>query len=94
MALRMLRYELPVDGEPHTYTCGGEPLRVEAVNAALVEFWTLDDVDGPLVERTLQVFGTGHPIPTDATWRGTSARTREGLVWHLFELPDPREATP
>lgn len=40
----------------------------------------------PRVARTLQVLGTGHELPLSAVWRGTTARTDDGLVWHLYEL--------
>jgi hypothetical protein len=81
---RIYRYEVPVDDRPHTVQAG-PPLRVEARDVSTVEFWA-EDFDGFEPSRTFQVFGTGHDVPPTARWCGTTSRTPEGLVWHLFEL--------
>lgn len=88
MTRRMYRYEVPVDDKPHPFKLGGHPGRVEAVGSGathVVEFWAQHH-DGYGLTRHFQVFGTGHPVPGDATWRGTTGRTADGLVWHLFEV--------
>ena len=65
----------------------GPLLRVAASPAeGVVEFWDEHIDDGSAFDRVFQVFGTGHPIPSDAQWRGTTERTPSGFVWHLFEL--------
>jgi hypothetical protein len=81
------RYEIPV-GEPAVFELGGHPWRVETCPGrdGVVEFWTHFSGDKYTMTRTFQVFGTGHPVPEDAEWRGTTGRTRSGLVWQLFEL--------
>lgn len=95
MTRRMLRYEVPVDGHPRAFLLGDTPVHVAAADVALVEFWAEGDSDlgDTWTYHTFQVFGTGQPLPADAVWRGTTDRTPEGLVWHLYELPPPA-ATP
>jgi hypothetical protein len=100
MSRRMLRYTVSVDGWPHMLTIGGDPVHVAADGksdgpggGSDVEFWAEGDMgdgfeklgDG-WTERTFQVFGTGQPLPDGAVWRGTTDRTPEGLIWHLYEL--------
>lgn len=95
----MLRYEVAVSGRPQTFPIygDGDPVHVAASRLGvgpsalhIVEFWAEaddgDDFRGPFARRTFQVFGTGHPLPDGAVWRGTCDRTPEGLVWHLYEL--------
>lgn len=100
MARRMFRYWLTVDGGPQRFKLGGDPVHVEAGRLGagpdaphIVEFWVpMDDDDfradaDTRVWRTFQVFGTGHELPEGARWFGTTGRTSEGFVWHLFEVP-------
>ena len=85
MSRRMLQYEIPVNDEPHDFLVG-EPVHIAAVRPSLVEFWAEWDDDVEEQRRTFQVFGTGYPLPHNAVWVGTTERTPEGLVWHLYEL--------
>lgn len=86
MSRRMLRYEVAVNDEPQDFLVG-DPVHVAAGRYDVVEFWAeWDDEHPPTGERTFQVFGTGQPLPHQATWIGTADRTPEGLVWHLYEL--------
>lgn len=58
-----------------------------------IDIWALVDEDAAehTAPRTFQVFGTGHPIPEDAQYCGTtihgvSITVQNGsLVWHIFE---------
>lgn len=93
MARSMFRHRVYVNDRPQTLHIGGDPLHVEAARLVVgpdaphvVDFWAEYDDERPKVARTFQVFGTGHPLPEGARWRGTTARTLEGLVWHLYEL--------
>jgi hypothetical protein len=52
-----------------------------------VEFWAEHDEGKPVRERAFRVFGTGNALPPLARWIGTTPRTREGLVLHLYEIP-------
>lgn len=91
---RMFRYEVPVDDREHRHVVHGEVRKVATQTwtpgrMPVVEFWAegVDPVpDGTLLQRTFQVFGTGHPLPENAQWRGTTDRDQAGLVWHLYEL--------
>lgn len=98
MTRRILRYEVPIDDRRHTVELkAGAAVVLVAASARhidRVEFWAEGELDdrtaqpiGPLEARTFEVFGTGHSLPDDAVWRGTTGRTPEGLVWHLMELP-------
>ena len=98
MPRRMLRYQVVVNDRPQKIDlCGwsGVMPRVEATRLGagpaaqhLVEFWAEGDLDGgPHKSMWFQVFGTGHELPSGARWWGTTARTPEGLVWHLYEVP-------
>jgi hypothetical protein len=48
-------------------------------------FWTVCDPNAPHLERTFEIYGTGHPIPDGRVWRATAPRYG-GLVFHLFEV--------
>jgi hypothetical protein len=50
----------------------------------LIAFWAEVDPDAPKVKMRLQVFGTGHEIPSDGIHRGSVVMGE--LVWHLFQL--------
>lgn len=84
---RMFRYAVPVDGQPHVIALSHSPVAVAPAGPDVVEFWCEHTDGAPEVKRAFQVFGTGHPLPPAAEWRGTCLRTRAGLVWHLYELP-------
>lgn len=99
----VLRYEVPIDNQPHTFTLTYGPHAVAAKRVWSpphlvihnVEFWA-EHEDRPgvtAVERTFQVFGTGQPIPSSARIVGTAERL-DGLVWHLYELFPAEEEQP
>jgi hypothetical protein len=81
----MYRCALPVDGQPHVFTMTGDPVFVDSIGDAEVEFWYEHDSSKGASDRAFQVFGTGHPLPDDAVYVGTCPRTPLGLVWHLYE---------
>ena len=89
---RMFRYVVPVDDRPHLVLLTSSPLHV-ANGSTLdeVEFWAEHVSGAPEVARAFQVFGTGHPLPEGARYVGTCPRTREGIVWHLYERGGPHE---
>lgn len=96
MTTRVFRYQVPVDDKLLAYSLTGDPLHVEAdrtdTGVHVVDFWAEHTDDRPASPRVFQVFGTGHPLPDGARYWGTTARTPEGLVWHLYELPATRQA--
>lgn len=90
MSVRVLRYEVPVDGASHTLPVPfGTTLLVAARNPEIVELWIEVDervsnapVLGP--PRHFTVYGTGQEIP--GGWHVGSCITAGGaLVWHLYE---------
>ena len=82
--MNVYRYEVPVDDTWHDITLTGPILHVASHygDIGTVHFWALAGVGSPYTAR-LRVYGTGHPIPLDAVYRGTAIA--EPLVWHLFE---------
>lgn len=85
--MNVFRYEVPVDDTWHDITLTGPILHVASRNyLKVVYFWALAGVGSPYTAR-LRVYGTGHPIPLDAVYRGTAIA--EPLVWHLFEQDTP-----
>jgi hypothetical protein len=97
MARAMFRHRVIVSDRPQVLHIGGDPLHVEAARLGVgdnaqhvVDFWCEYDDERPRQKaaRTFRVFGTGHPLPEGAKWWGTTARTDDGLVWHLYELAE------
>ncbi|MBQ1122629.1 hypothetical protein [Streptomyces sp. B15] len=94
---RMLRHGLVVSDTPTQITLDGDPVHVAAARLGagpnaqhIVEFWAEGSIEDTGTERTrtFQVIGTGHALPDGARHWGTTDRTPEGLVWHLYELPE------
>jgi hypothetical protein len=83
--MNVYRYEVPVDDAWHDVTLSGPVVHVASRNGdhRTVHFWALAGTGTPFTAR-LRVFGTGHPVPDEAVYRGTAIC--EPLVWHLFEL--------
>lgn len=92
----IFRYEVLVNNKPQRHLIQGDVRKavagyrkVDGRTYHVVEFWAETEEpapDGTALQRTFQVFGTGHPLPDSAVWRGTCDRTPDGLVWHLYEL--------
>ena len=88
MSRAVYRYQVEIDGHTQV-SLTGDPVAVAALpRNAGVEFWAEHTEGATQVKRAFQVFGTGHPLPEGAQWRGTCQRTPHGLVWHLYELPE------
>ena len=86
MSRTMYRYQVGLDG-PEEIGLTGDPLAFGALGySAGIEFWAEYDDVKPAVVRTFVIVGTGHRIPDGAVYVGTAPRTRDGLVWHLYEL--------
>lgn len=86
---RILRYEIPVDGEWHDFSLGSYPLYLNSPRHDLVEFWAFNYGNGVLNSMyRFKVFGTGHTIPrADMTYHGTAiwSENSSRLVRHLLE---------
>ncbi|NEA61356.1 hypothetical protein [Streptomyces sp. SID12488] len=94
MTRRMLRHRIYVTGQPQTRNIHSDPVHVAADRIGVaenaphvVDFWAEGSLEEPGTARTFLVVGTGHPIPDGARHRGTTPRTPDGMVWHLYELP-------
>lgn len=83
---RVLRYEVPVDGQAHYFDLNGKIVHVSARREDVVEFWALDTL-GPPLTREFVVVGTGHPYPGHWKHTGTALSPSGTLVWHLMEVP-------
>lgn len=86
MSRSMYRYQVGLDG-PVEIGLTGDPVAFGTLAYSMgIEFWAEHDEAKPEVPRTFVIVGTGHRIPDGAVYVGTAPRTREGLVWHLYEL--------
>lgn len=96
---RILRWEIPIDGQPHQLDVAGDIRAVGVSSVGLlradvswrVDLWTEATEGAPAVPRIFQIYGTGWEIPDSATWCGTAPRTPDGYVWHLYEHPASQE---
>lgn len=85
---RVLRYEIPVDGQWHQIGFRGKVLAVGCRTRDVVEFWAdtvLDDGKLPeTAERVFRVFGTGQPLEDDAQYVGSTYTPDRAYMWHVF----------
>lgn len=81
---RILRYEVPVDDQWHTVSGCSTPLHVDCREIDVVEFWAWELQPPDRAIREFRVFGTGHPIDSDAWYAGTALTPGRRLVWHLM----------
>lgn len=98
MTTRVLRWVVPVDDKPHPIGAGKVVMVATRVRDGwhepghTVEVWTEEHLppewpkaDPPL--RTVQVFGTGHEIPSlfdKHVGSCLDAITNGSLVWHVY----------
>lgn len=91
----MFRYTVPIDDRAHAVPLSGDPVAVALADGgwgdACVEFWAESTEGAAQANRAFQAFGTGHPLPEEAEYVGTCTRTPQGLVFHLYEIPLPKE---
>lgn len=86
------RFEIPVDDKPHPCTMGtATPIRVDYARGLIdrVEFWVPVKLEEDKIQRWFQVTGTGHDAPDGWRYIGCAGRHPAGLVWHLWEVPQP-----
>jgi hypothetical protein len=85
--MRILRYEVPVDGKVHTLQLSGAIVHTAAREETIVEFWALDGGQ-PAAARHLLVVSTGAAFPESSVYLGTAVTSGDGrYVWHLLEVP-------
>lgn len=86
---RIYKYQVSVDDQDHYVTMPPESTIVHVSTQGavidIVNFWAehVEQVT-PQVTRAFRVFGTGHEIPGDYEYVGTTL-TASPLVWHLYE---------
>lgn len=76
---QILRWVVPVDGQPHRIPAGVRHVAARKVDG--VEVWTTPSNEPDLV---VSVVGTGHSYPPHWCWVGTCLAPG-GLVWHLMD---------
>ena len=88
--LRMYKYPLfPVEVEPvfdDTKTVEMPPstgIQHIGMQDGWVVLWALVDRDAAPVRRTFHIAGTGHVLPRNPCYLGTTFERR--FVWHIFE---------
>lgn len=86
----VLKWPVRVDGHPHAIGAGPVvhvDVSPNSAAGAFVDVWTEEPDDGEqnIPARVVQVFGTGHPIPDDATHLGSVVASP--YVWHIYEVP-------
>lgn len=63
---------------------GAEPLHLAFQRDDLC-LWCLVDIEAPMQLRTIDIYGTGHPVdPPDAIHLGTFGEQDMEYVWHVF----------
>lgn len=84
MSRRVLKWNVPVDDQPHEIG-SGRVLHVACqYGPESVQVWTLEY--GEPTTRLAQVFGTGQPLPGTVDAHLGSTVTARALVWHVFEV--------
>lgn len=51
----------------------------------IVCLWALVNLEAPMEERTIEMYGTGHDVPAGRTHLG-SVQNHDRFVWHVFEV--------
>lgn len=60
-------------------------LKIDLVNNEYY-LWALVNTDEAIVERTIEIFGTGHEIPEGAAYRKYLGTVNNApFIWHVFE---------
>lgn len=99
--MHVYKYQIPVNDQDHIFHLGieAEIVHVDLQDHAdVVVMWVLHNDQEPIQEpKAFRVFGTGHQIPDEYTYVGTtlyrtvknshweSASIQSPLVWHLFQ---------
>lgn len=88
----VLKWQVSVDDRPHKIG-GGEVVHVAVQypdRPDVVTVWTIESRDEGARPRprTVQIYGTGQPLPYFACHLGSAVAVNGGLVWHCFELPE------
>ena len=82
---KIYKYEVPLSGvEVIDFPVSGLVKHV-AMQGDKLCFWAeFDTLDNERLPAPFQVFGTGHNIPSDAMYMGTTQQPP--FVWHLYRI--------
>lgn len=86
MNARVLKWDVPVDDQPHKIGTGRVVHVACQGGPESVQVWTIE-LPEPARSRPVQVFGTGQPIPGQWAHIGSTLAADGALVWHVFEAP-------
>lgn len=78
---KILKYTVPVDDQWHTIEGVSTPLKVGSQKSNEVQFWAWPRDNVAAYEY--RVYGTGHEVPDDAAYVGTTTDAGGFFVWHL-----------
>lgn len=84
MSLRVLKWNVAVDDQPHEVGYGRVLHVACQYGPESVQVWTLE-LSKPHT-RLAQVFGTGQPLPDTVAAHLGSTVAAHALVWHVFEV--------
>lgn len=83
---RVLKWDVPVDDQPHKIGTGPVVLVACQDRADVVQVWT-HEVGPPRQSRVVQAFATGRVLPQNArTHVGSTLALGGSLVWHVFDV--------
>lgn len=85
------KYEVPIEGEVTLLMPEGA--RILSIQDTYPDkigrpltLWALVNPMNPPTQRTLSIFGTGHPVgDSPGVYIATVVTSGGGLVWHIFE---------
>jgi hypothetical protein len=78
------KYQVNIEGEVSIYLPTDHKILSIQEQDGYMTAWAMVDPKSPKIEKTLYVYGTGHPVnPTGKTFISTVQVN--GLVWHVFE---------
>jgi hypothetical protein len=84
--MKIFKYPLEIaDTQTVSMPKGAKLLSVAFIGTQLY-LWALVDLQRPMVKRTIEIYGTGHPCQSGAkSFVGTVIDQQRGLVWHVFD---------
>lgn len=78
------KYPFDIDDEVSIKIPGEHKILSIQAQAGALTAWAMVDPQSPKMDKTLYVYGTGHPVnPEGKTFISTVQLS--GLVWHIFE---------
>ena len=89
MKTTIYKYPLKIDDKQEVSMPFGAQILCCQTQDETVCLWAMVDTRNSEQKRTIEIFGTGHHIPTDMgmdrRYIGTAQQASGQLVWHVFE---------